>query len=78
MSLKDLYLRQRISAAAAATATSPEARLAHRRLAAGYASRIADYDSLNEERYSSAASKRTSPVLVDGVPLDSSRGKAGQ
>lgn len=78
MDLMDLYLRQRVSAAAAAAATSPEARLAHRQLAAGYASRIADYDASNEERYSSAALKGTSQALVDETASSGGQGKAGQ
>lgn len=78
MDLKDLYLRQRISAAAAAAATSPEARLAHRQLAAGYASRIADYDAPTEERYSSTALKSASSALLDGPPLHSDHGEAGR
>jgi len=78
MDLKDLYLRQRISAAAAAAATSPEARLAHRQLAAGYASRIADFDAPNEERYSSTALKGASEALVVSPPFDGSRGEVAQ
>lgn len=78
MDLRELYLRQRTSAAAAAAANSPEARLAHRQLAANYASRIADYDALNEERYLSIALKRTSQALVDFPPSNGSRGEAAQ
>lgn len=78
MDLKDLYLRQRISAAAAAAATSPEAKFAHRQLAAGYASRIADYDALSEERYSSTALKSKSQALVETPPSNGSRGEPVQ
>lgn len=78
MDLMNLYLRQRVSAAAAAAATSPEARLAHRQLAAGYASRIADYDAPNEERYSSAALRSASQADVGVTPSNSGQGKAGQ
>jgi hypothetical protein len=66
MDLKELYLRQRISAEAAAAATSPEARLSHRKLAAGYANRIVNYDAQDEERYSSASAMRFD-VAGDGV-----------
>lgn len=58
MDLKELYLRQRISAEAALAATSPEARLSHRKLAAGYADRIVNYDAHDEERHASASLMR--------------------
>lgn len=82
MDLKELYLRQRISAEAAAAATSPEARLSHRKLAAGYASRIENYDAHDEERYSSASSMRSDGAADGKSPLSNLSGlrptKAGQ
>jgi hypothetical protein len=56
MDLKELYLRQRVAAASAAAAISPQAKLSHRELAASYADRIENYDASGEERYSSTRS----------------------
>lgn len=56
MDLKELYLRQRVAAASAVAATSPQANLSLRELAASYADRIENYDASGEERYSSTHS----------------------
>lgn len=59
MDLKELYLRQRVAAASAAAATSPESKLAHRQLAASYADRIESYDARDEARHSFAGPAAT-------------------
>lgn len=71
MDLKELYLRQRISAAAAAAASSPEARLSYRELAASYADRIENYDASGEEPYPSAHSLQAGTVDDDAPSLRS-------
>lgn len=69
MDLKELYLRQRVAAASAAAATSPQAKLSHRELAAGYADRIENYDASDEERYSSASPPPSAIVNDDASSL---------
>jgi hypothetical protein len=69
MDLKELYLRQRVAAASAAAATSPQAKLSHRELAASYADRIENYDASGGERSSSSHSPQPGAVDEDASSL---------